>query len=181
MVKQSLLRIATLPTPRNDPDLLVTILSLPALVQFWHITKCLFSYFPNAKTQLYFYIKDPSPTIIVSSLFQLSWYTLHHLPDTPTRNKDLPTNIAPATLQWASRGQPPHGGQPPLIHWVARKCAARWASGGWPPLSLLFYHLTLLYVSWTSSLLVLASNSQANASSVPPPEQARGTELASSL
>ena len=41
---------------------------------------------------------------------------------------DHPTNIAPAALQRASRGQPPNGGQPTLSNWVAQRWAARWAS-----------------------------------------------------
>ena len=36
-----------------------------------------------------------------------------------------PKNIAPAALQRASTGQPPHGGQLPVNHWVAQRWAAR--------------------------------------------------------
>ena len=42
----------------------------------------------------------------------------------------IPTNIVPAALQRPSGGQPPHGGQSTLIHWVTQRCAAKWASGG---------------------------------------------------
>ena len=51
-----------------------------------------------------------------------------------------PTNIAPTALQRADGGQPPHGGQPPLIHLVAQRWAAKVGLGraaeGWLPLSL---------------------------------------------
>ena len=43
-----------------------------------------------------------------------------------------PTNIASAARQQAIGGQPPNGGQPTLIHWVARRWAARSAAGGLP-------------------------------------------------
>ena len=44
--------------------------------------------------------------------------------------RNYPTNIAPAALQRASRGQPPHGGQLTLSHWVADRWPARWDSRG---------------------------------------------------
>ena len=73
---------------------------------------------------------------------------------------DTPSNVAPAALQRASTGQPPHAGQPTLSHWVAQKWAVRWASGGWPPLHLLFYRLTLLSASFLFPSLILASTSE---------------------
>ena len=61
-----------------------------------------------------------------------------------------------AAPQRASRGQPPHGGQPTLNHWVAQGWVAEWASRGLgrlasseptllspdPPLSLLAFCFT---------------------------------------
>ena len=49
---------------------------------------------------------------------------------------------------------------------VAQRWAARWASRGWPPLSLLFYPLTLFYAYWFSASLVFASNSRPKAASL---------------
>ena len=54
----------------------------------------------------------------------------------------LRTNKAPASLRRASGGQPPHGCQPPLS-----MVGLQEASGSFPPLSLLFYPLTLLCAS----------------------------------
>ena len=55
----------------------------------------------------------------------------------------IPTNIAPAALQRASRGQPP----------------ARWVFRGLFSLTILLAPLALLCASWLSASLVLASNS----------------------
>ena len=40
---------------------------------------------------------------------------------------DKPANIAPGALQRVSRGQPSHGGQPILSHWVEQTWAVRQA------------------------------------------------------
>ena len=78
-----------------------------------------------------------------------------------------PTDIASAALQRTTRGQPSHGGWLTLGQWVAQTWAARWASGGWPPLSLLFYPLTCLWAFSLSTSLVLASNSRPDVSTLP--------------
>ena len=61
---------------------------------------------------------------------------------------DFPINIAPAALQRASGGQPLHGGQPPLSHWVAQRCAVWWASGGLLAANLLWAQS----IRWPSSV-----------------------------
>ena len=48
-----------------------------------------------------------------------------------------------------SGGQPPHCGQPALIHWVAQRCAARWASGRLLGASHLWAYC---FISWPSSV-----------------------------
>ena len=60
-----------------------------------------------------------------------------------------PTNIVPAALQRASRGWPPHIDQPALIHWVAQRWAARWASSG-PPDAGCFWAYS--FILWRTSV-----------------------------
>ena len=64
-------------------------------------------------------------------------------------NLHIPTSIAPATLQRASGGQLPCGGQPTLSHWVAERWAARCASGGPPEASHLCAYS---FIPWPSSV-----------------------------
>ncbi len=45
-------------------------------------------------------------------------------------NRTYPTNMTTTALRQAVGGQPSHGGPLPLIHWVAQRWAARWASRG---------------------------------------------------
>ncbi len=59
-----------------------------------------------------------------------------------------PKNIASAARQRASAGQSLCGGQQPLTHYVAQRWPTRWASGGWPPLGLLFHSPTILCATY---------------------------------
>ena len=54
-----------------------------------------------------------------------------------------PTNIAPATLQWAARGQPPCGSQPTFSHWVAQRSADFMLDWFWSPIANLMPPLCL--------------------------------------
>ena len=94
---------------------------------------------------------------------------------------DYPTNIASAALQRASEGQPSHGGQPSLGHWVAQRWAARWASGGPLENSLLGAYSFIPKASSVPSDFLLHWFWPPTANLCPHCICSRGTELASML
>ena len=63
---------------------------------------------------------------VIAARFSVHWHYHNQMPAVynyifhDTMIQGYPINIVLADLQMASRGQPPHGGQPILSHWVAQ-------------------------------------------------------------